>query len=130
LNHVNVLKARESKYCTQKEFCQGFRGSTVEGQRLKTTEQYYCAVAFLLGSDHIQFGKLIDDLENFHPQDQNNNPKTGPGCLHTSSDWKPDRRNMVQPSGAGGDGVVFTNNAIESEDSWKEGSEQGSHYMF
>jgi hypothetical protein len=43
--------------------------------RLEATEQYY-RVAFLLGSNRVRYGKLIEDLENSHLKGQNNYPKT------------------------------------------------------
>jgi hypothetical protein len=92
-------------------------GNTVTADhRLEAVERYY-AVAFLLGSDHVRYRKLIEDLENAYLQGQNNYPKRVQDVYTLLVNWNQDLRNMVRVSGAGGDGVVFTNNAVESEES-------------
>jgi Zinc knuckle len=83
---------------------------------LEATEQYF-AVAFLLSSDRVRFRKLIEDLETSHLQGQNNYPKTVQDAYTLLVNWKQDPRNMVQMSGMGGDGVVFTNNVVEPDES-------------
>jgi hypothetical protein len=43
---------------------------------LKEAQEHYIAIAFLCGSDHHWYGKLLENLENEYTQGQDNYPKT------------------------------------------------------
>jgi Zinc knuckle len=119
MNHVDVIKLVEANIAPDEGIAKEIAGAgnavTVLHQT-EATERYF-AVAFLLGSDRVRFGKLIEDLENSHLQGQNNYPKTVQDAYTLLVNWKQDPRNMVRMGGMGGDGVVFTNSGIESENS-------------
>jgi Zinc knuckle len=119
MNHVDVIKLVKANIAPDEGIAEKLAGAgnaVNATHRQEATERYF-AVAFLLGSDCVRFGKLIEDLENSHLHGQNNYPKTVQDAYTLLVNWKQDPRNMVCMSGMGGDGVVFTNNAAELDDS-------------
>jgi hypothetical protein len=119
MNHVDVIKLVEANIAPDEGIAKELAGpgnAVTVDHRVETTERYF-AVAFLLGSNRVWFGKLIEDLENSHLQGQNNYPKMVLDAYSLLVNWKQDPRNMVRMGGMGGDGVVFANNGTESEDS-------------
>jgi hypothetical protein len=119
MNHVDVIKLVEANIGPDEGIAKELAGAgnTVTAAHRTDAFERYFAVAFLLGSDHVRYGKLIEDLENSHLQGQNNYPKTVQDAYTLLVNWKQDPRNMVRMGGVGGDGVVFTNNDMESEES-------------
>jgi hypothetical protein len=118
MNHIDVIKMIGVHIAPDESVvAEVAAGNPVTpAHRVEATERYY-AVAFLLGIDRNQYGKLIEDLENSYLQGNNNYPKMVQDAYALLVNWKQDPRNMVQMGGMGGDGVVFTNNGTESENS-------------
>jgi hypothetical protein len=117
MNHVDVIKLVNANIAPDEGIAAEIAGPGVQvnaTHRLEATERYF-AVAFLLGSDRVRFGKLIEDLENSHLQGQNNYPKTVQDAYTLLVNWKQDPRNMVRMSGMGGDGVVFTDSGVKGD---------------
>jgi hypothetical protein len=53
------------------------------------------ACAFLLGSDRIRYGKLLEDLENDYTQGRDNYPSTLQHAYSLIVHWKQDPRNVA-----------------------------------
>jgi hypothetical protein len=83
------------------------------------------ACAFLLGSDRVCYGKLIEDLENNFTQGVDNYLPTLHQAYTLLVHWKQDPRNMVRLMGGVNDGVAFTNiggdGALQEEGSTRGG---------
>jgi hypothetical protein len=75
----------------------------------KDAQLRYLAVAFILGSDRPQFGRLIENIENDYLQGQNNYPTTVTAAYNLLTNWKQDPRNLMQAIGPVNDGVLFAN---------------------
>jgi hypothetical protein len=86
---------------------------TVEAAKKYAREQY-SACAFLLGSDHKRYGKLLENLENDYTQKNDRWPKSSTDAYSLLINWKQDPCNLLQvvgasSDGASSDGVTFTN---------------------
>ena len=81
-----------------------------ENARIEAQEWYY-GLAFLMGADHIRFGRYLEDLENDFTQGVDRYPKSRVDAHHVLANWKQDPCNLVRLTG-GNDGVQFTNMAI------------------
>jgi hypothetical protein len=76
----------------------------------KTAQSKYLVVAFILGSDRTQFGKMIEDMENGYLQGHNNFPTTLSSAYNLLANWKQDPRNSGRVnSNMTNYGVAFTN---------------------
>lgn len=69
----------------------------------------YLAVAFILGSDRLRYGKLIENLENDYLQGRNSYPQNLTASYNLLINWKQDPRNLMRSVGVTNDGVSFTN---------------------
>jgi hypothetical protein len=70
MSHVDVLKLVEANIAPNEGIAKEIAGvgnQVTADHCLEATERYF-AVAFLLGSDLVRYGKLIEDLENSHPR--------------------------------------------------------------
>ena len=73
------------------------------------------AVAFLLGADCLQYGKLVENMENDYLQGRNNYPTTVSAAYHLIINWKQDPRLGLCEVGPIGHEVSF--NTIDGGDS-------------
>jgi hypothetical protein len=64
-------------------------------------EQRTLAVAFILCSDHLRFGKLIEDMENEYLQGNNKYPTTINAAYHLLANWKQDPRHGLREVNGG-----------------------------
>jgi hypothetical protein len=67
------------------------------------------ACAFLLGSDQVCYGKLLEDLENDYTQGTDNYLSSLQQAYSLLVHWKQDPRNVVHMMGGMNDGVAFAN---------------------
>jgi hypothetical protein len=73
----------------------------------KEAQEQYLAVAFLLSVDHVQYGQLIEDLENnYLVQGQDNYPEMVTAAYNLLTNWK---QSTMRVMGAPIDGVSFAN---------------------
>jgi len=63
-------------------------------------------MGFILGSDRVRFGKLIEDLENQHTQGIKSFPQTLTEAFALLNNWKNNPKNQKLILG---DGVAFIN---------------------
>ena len=84
-----------------------------EAAEIQGTE-WYLALAFLMGSDRSQFGRLLEKLENDFTAGHDNYPKTLTDSYNMLLEWKDDPRLLMQM--AGNDGISFTTTTTESND--------------
>jgi hypothetical protein len=73
----------------------------------KATQEEYLTMAFLLGSNHNQYGKLIKNLENHYAQGQDRYPKTLMSAYSLLTNWKQDAHNIMRFLGPTNEGVSF-----------------------
>jgi hypothetical protein len=64
-------------------------------------EQRTLAVAFILCSDRLRFGKLIEDMENEYLQGNNKYPTTISAAYHLLANWKQDPRHGLREVNGG-----------------------------
>jgi hypothetical protein len=64
-------------------------------------EERSMAVAFILGSDRLRFGKLVEDMENSYLQGNNKYPTTVVGAHHLLANWKQDPRHGLREVSGG-----------------------------
>jgi Zinc knuckle len=83
----------------------------------KKAKERYLAVAFVLGSDRVRYGKLIEDLENSFIQGDDKYPTELTEAYNLLLHWKQDPRVAVRADYAtgSGDGVAFANSGYESK---------------
>jgi hypothetical protein len=86
--------------------------STATPGELQAAEDYtrekFLACAFILGSDRIRYGKLVEDLENDYTQRVDKFPKTIVDSYSLLLHWKQNPRNLMRAIGTN-DGVSFAN---------------------
>jgi hypothetical protein len=68
--------------------------------------QQYLATAFILSADHVQYGKLIEDLQNTFLQGNNNYLKTLNAAYTLLANWKQDPQLYMRLMN---DNILFTN---------------------
>jgi hypothetical protein len=77
---------------------------------MKSSQEQYLAVAFLLGSNHYRYGKLIENLESDYTQGQDKYLKTVTAAYGLLTNGKQDARNIMRILEPGNhDGVAFAN---------------------
>ena len=81
-----------------------------ENAHIKTQEWYY-GLDFLMGADHVRFGRYLEDLENDFTQGVDQYPKSRVDAHHVLANWKQVPHNLVRLT-SGNHGVQFTNMAI------------------
>ena len=81
----------------------------------------YLTTAFLLGCDHAQYGKLMENMENDYLQGCSTYPKTLAAAFNLLVNWKQDLRNLLCSVGVTKDSVSFT--TIES--GWEDENAEG-----
>ena len=85
-----------------------------EDARIEAQEWYY-GLAFLMGANHVRFGRYVEDLENDFTQGVDRYPKSRVHAHHVLANWKQDPRNLVRLT-RGNDGVQFTNMAMSEQE--------------
>jgi len=92
----------------------------------KRATERQMAMGFILGSDRLRFGKLIEDLENQHTQGMKSFPQTLSDAFILLNNWKNNPRNNQRNNMS--EGVAFT---TKSETTNKRGNrkKQRPYYM-
>ena len=72
-------------------------------------QESYIAMAFIMGSDRVRFGKLLENMENDFIQGRATFPTTLTTAYNLLINWKQDPRNMMRVVGQVNDGVSFAN---------------------
>jgi hypothetical protein len=73
----------------------------------KDAQEQYLAVAFLFGAHQNRFSRLVENLENYHVQGQDNYARTVTGAYNLLTNWKQDAQNAMRFMGPLNDGVSF-----------------------
>ena len=76
--------------------------------------QWYLALAFLMGSDQSQFGRLLEKLENDFTAGNDNYSKTLTDAYNMLLEWKDNPRLLMQL--AGNDGISFATNMVQTNE--------------
>lgn len=88
----------------------------------KDVEQRSLAVAFILCSDGLRFGKLVEDMENSYLQGNNKYPKTMVAANHLLAHWKHEAR--LGTRDVNGGEISFVN---DGDKNWKDEGLKGCY---
>ena len=87
--------------------------------------QWYLALAFLMGSDHSRFGRLLEKLENDFTAGNDNYPKTLTDAYNMLLEWKDDPRLLMRM--AGNDGISFATHTLDPSEEQNTDPETTKH---